>query len=106
MFFANVVGKEFDRGERKGIAEFAEQIFEPPGHSRFVILFRRGSGGGTFWDGGGALQPPGVPQVQQHLRAGGEAVGGEIEGGWGARSCESAGFFKRVDIFYQAVRRS
>jgi hypothetical protein len=25
MFLANVAGKDFDRGERKGIAEFAEE---------------------------------------------------------------------------------
>src|ERR1700739_2560112 len=52
----------------------------------------------------GAFQPRRVPEIEQHLRTGGQALRGELEGLARTFAVESASLFESVNIFHQRVR--
>src|SRR6266567_8273412 len=50
------------------------------------------------------IRPRGVPQVQKHLRPGGEPVSGEVECNGRALPLKAPRFLKPVDVFHQTIR--
>src|SRR3984885_9556200 len=57
-----------------------------------------------LWHRDRALDPCGVPEIQQHLRSRGEAVRSEVEGGGGTFAFEASSFLYRVDVLHERVR--
>ncbi len=51
-----------------------------------------------------AFEPGRVPEVEQHLRSGGQAVHGEVERLGRTFAVESADLFQSINIFHQRVR--